>query len=80
MLTYNEEERSRRKMTYTKNTTLCFKIRRDKLDIVAFGYNPSCSGSEGKKTASLRTAQAMLMRTYIKNKTQIKGLGAWLKW
>jgi hypothetical protein len=41
--------------------------------------NPSYSGSRGRKTGSLRPAQAKLERPCLKNKIQMKELAARFK-
>jgi hypothetical protein len=43
-------------------------------------YNPSYSGGGGRKITSSKLSLPKLVRPYLKNKIQIKGVGEWFKW
>jgi hypothetical protein len=51
------------------------KISHKKRPGMLVHYNPSYSGGGGRRISSSRPAQAKLVRPYIKNKIQTKGLG-----
>jgi hypothetical protein len=42
--------------------------------------NPNYTAGRGRRIMSSFAIQTKLVRPYLKNKIQTKGLGAWLKW